>query len=229
MKDALNNLKRKMCSSIQPQDISDKEWQQFSNNCVVALPAGGEGARLKTVTESQQVHKTSFSLPDRDTMIERTIQIYRDAGLKHFVALVFHHAQSIIDILGNGSSLGVDIKYSHDPEHPIGRGGAIHNAIRNGSIPRKKNLIVHNPDDQIVNYTSCFPRDIIAGHLTGYRKGMIATAVVVNGTPYNYSAMKINQGIVNQMEMYPLIPIPTHIGVTVFSPRAYNYFMQLLT
>ena len=56
---------------------------------------------------------------------------------------------------------------------------------------------------------------------------MLATAVVVDGTPYTYTGMKIDRGIVEQIEMYPYIPIPTHVGVTVFSPGAYDYFLKL--
>ena len=143
------------------------------------------------------------------------------------MALVFHHAQSVIDVLGDGSHLGVKITYSHDPEHPVGRGGAIRKALDNGSIPRTKSLIVHNPDDQIIRYEGSFPRDIVAGHLAGVQKGMLATAVVVDGTPYTYTGMKIDHGVVDQIEMYPYIPIPTHVGVTVFSPSVYDYFTRL--
>jgi NDP-sugar pyrophosphorylase family protein len=39
--------------------------------------------------------------------------------------------------------------------------------------------------------------------------------------------MKISDGAVEQIEMYPYIPIPTHVGVTVFSPGVYDYFTRL--
>ena len=56
---------------------------------------------------------------------------------------------------------------------------------------------------------------------------MLATAVVVDGTPYTYTGMQIENGAVAEIEMYPYIPIPTHVGVTVFSPNIYNYFEKL--
>lgn len=227
MKVALNNFKNAIYSPGETAHISNTELQQFANNCVVALAVGGEGSRLKAMTESQQVHKTALRLPSGETMTERTIRIYREAGFRNFVALVFHHAQSVIDALGDGSQLDVHITYSHDPERPVGRGGAIRNALDNGSIPRTKSLIVHNPDDQIIRYQGSFPRDIVAGHLAGVQKGMLATAIVVDGTPYTYTGMKIDHGAVEQIEMYPQIPIPTHVGVTVFSPNVYDYFTKL--
>lgn len=227
MKVALENFRNAIYSPGETVQISDTELRQFAKNCVVALAVGGEGSRLKVATESKQVHKTALRLPNGDTMTERTIRMYRDAGFHNFVALVFHHAQSVIDILGDGRHLDVHINYSHDPEHPVGRGGAIRNALDNSSIPSTKNLIVHNPDDQIIKYEGNFPRDIVAGHLSGVQKGMLATAIVVDGTPYTYTGMKIDHGRVEQIEMYPHIPIPTHVGVTVFSPSVYNYFTEL--
>jgi NDP-sugar pyrophosphorylase family protein len=227
MQNALSHFRNTIYSPGEAAHISTAELQQFAENCVVALAVGGEGSRLKAVTDSQQVHKTALRLPNGETMTERTIRIYREAGFREFVALVFHHAQSVVDDLGDGSRLGVHITYSHDPEHPVGRGGAVRNALDNGSILRTKNLIVHNPDDQIIRYEGSFPRDIVAGHLAGTARGMLATAVVVDGTPYTFTGMKIDRGIVEQIEMYPYIPIPTHVGVTVFSPGIYDYFTRL--
>src|SRR5712691_12900363 len=173
MKVALENFRNAIYSPGESAQISNSELQQFAKNCVVALAVGGEGSRLKVATESKQVHKTALRLPNGDTMTERTIRMYREAGFHDFVALVFHHAQSVIDVLGDGSHLGVRIRYSHDPERPVGRGGAIRNALDNGRIPRTKGLIVHNPDDQIISYEGSFPRDIVAGHLAGVQRGML--------------------------------------------------------
>jgi NDP-sugar pyrophosphorylase family protein len=227
MKAELDTFGKAIYSSGETVSISSAELQQFASNCVVALAVGGEGSRLKAVTDTRQVHKTALRLPNGETMTERTIRIYREAGFYNFVALVFHHAQSVVDTLGDGSRLGVHITYSHDPEHLVGRGGAIRNALDNGSILRSQNLIVHNPDDQIIRYEGSFPRDIVAGHLAGVQQGMLATPIVVDGTPYTYTGMQINSGVVEQIEMYPHIPIPTHVGVTVFSPGVYDYFTEL--
>lgn len=227
MKDALDRFRHAIYSPGETVHISKDEVQHFIDNCVVALAVGGEGSRLRALTASQDVHKAALRLPNGETMTERTIRMYREAGFREFVALVFHSAQSVIDALGDGSQFGVHITYSHDPEKPVGRGGAVRNALDNGSIPARKHLIVHNPDDQVIQYAGSFPRDIVNGHLAGARQGMLATAVVVDGTPYTYTGMKIERGAVAQIEMYPYIPIPTHIGATVFSAEVYSYFRKL--
>src|SRR5205085_4221455 len=109
MKAALDHFRNAIFSPGETAHFSNSELRQFAEQCVVALAVGGEGSRLKAATESQQAHKTALRLPNDDTMAGRTIRMYRDAGFREFVALVFHHAQSVIDTLGDGSHLGVRI------------------------------------------------------------------------------------------------------------------------
>lgn len=188
--------------------------------------AGGESARFKSITGSEPVHKNIFKLPNGDTMIEMAIRMYKASGLTKFVALVYSEAESIVQALGDGSSLGVEIAYSYDPGKPVGKGGAVKNALEGGVLSAGQYFIVHNPDDVILGCEKTFPRDIISGHLEGESKGTLATVVVVEETPYPYTGMKVTKNIVDQIEMYPMIPVPTHIGVTVFSPRIAPYFIE---
>ena len=227
MQDALQNLKSQICNIHKDQKISNEEFKIFAENTTVALMAGGESSRFRSVPGSENTNKNSYKLPNDDTMIEMTIRMYRDAGIKNFIALVYHKAETIIELLGDGSRLGVNITYSHDPEHPVGKGGAIYNALLNGSIPENHNLIVHNPDDVIIDYEGSFPIDIISGHVTGTKKGCVATVVVVEETPYAFTGMTIKDNLVSDIQMYPMIPIPTHIGVTIFSPQAFKHFHEL--
>lgn len=194
------------------------------NNVVVALMTGGESSRFKEVEGAINTHKNSYLLPNDDTMIEMTVRMYAKAGFKNFVALVYHKAQTIIDILGNGSKYGASIKYCYDPEHPVGKGGAVRNALGTGFIPQDKYLIVHNPDDLILDFPGVFPKYIMDKHQKGETLGCIATVVVVEETPYAYTGMKILNGIVDDIEMYPMVKIPTHVGVTIFSPQTYQLF-----
>lgn len=226
MIEGLQKLKENICTFEIDETITNEEVQNYIDSAVVALAVGGEGTRLKTVTGTS-LNKNALSVGSQgETIVERIIKMYAKAGVKNFVALVFANADSIKDILKDGSQLGVSIKYSHDPEKPVGRGGAVLNALLNGSIYEKQNLIVHNPDDQIVNYDD-FVQDIIKGHLTGVKKGGVATAIVTTSTPYTFTGMKINNGSVEEIEMYPQIPVPAHIGVTTFEKSVYPYFKEL--
>ena len=162
-------------------------------------------------------------------MIEMAIRTYRDVGVKRFVALVFHNAHSIEDRLGDGRSLGVEIVYSHDPKQPVGKGGAIRNAIENGSIPLDAHLLVVNPDDVILNFPDSFARHIGEAHLEGEKKGMLATAVLAPGQPYASTGMMVVGNVVLDTQMYPLIPVPAHVGITIFSPEILPRFLQLFS
>jgi NDP-sugar pyrophosphorylase family protein len=223
----LDDLAKCIASFNEPPKVSDQKWKEFASNTVVALMAGGESSRYAAVLNGKKIQKNAHELPNGDTMIEMAIRTYRDVGIKKFVALVFHNAHTVEDRLGDGSKLGVEITYSHDPVQPVGKGGAVRNAIENGSIPLDHNLIVVNPDDVVLNFPGDFARYIGEAHLKGENKGMLATAVLAPGQPYASTGMMVVNNKVVDTQMYPLIPVPAHIGVTVFSPKILPRFLQL--
>lgn len=219
----LHKLAGNIASFHEPNSVDADTWADFTNNTTIALMAGGESSRFSSVLEGTQANKSAFELPNGDTMIEMCIRMYRDNGFKKFVALVFHNAHSIQDRLGDGSELGVNLTYSYDPEIPIGKGGAVLNALENGSIPQDHNLIVVNPDDVILNFKD-FPRYIGEAHIEGVSQGSIATAVLGLGQAYHSTGMMVVDNRVVDTKMYPFIPVPAHVGITLFSPKAYTYF-----
>ena len=223
----LTNLSSEIIKGDTDTQITYQDLSSIKDQCVVILPAGGLGSRLAPITQGSNAHKTSYRLPDGRTMIERVIEMYRDAGITSFVALIYHHGEDIVELLGDGSKLGVNIRYSTDPDRPVGRGGAIFHALQQDIIPKDKYLIVHNPDDQIVQDAQTFVDEILRAHLVGEQKSAIATVVVANGSPYPYTGMAIDNQQVVSIEMYPFVPIPLHIGVTVFSPQITKYFLKM--
>lgn len=227
MEQAFDALRLAICDPGDGVELTPEDIRSFVENCTVALAVGGHGSRLQAITNSLGVNKNALRLPNGDTMLELTIRMYRDAGFRDFVALVYHQAESIVGLLGDGTKLGVRISYSYDPGQPVGRGGAIRNALDNGSIASAKNLIVHNPDDVVVNYSGSFPQDLVAAHIAGVRKGMSATAVMAAGLRSTYTGMKVNEGIVEEVMAYPIVPIPAHVGITAFDPTVYDAFFDL--
>jgi NDP-sugar pyrophosphorylase family protein len=224
----LDVLAGSISSFHEPPKVSDSDWQAFADNTVVALMAGGESTRYAAVLQGKTVQKNAHELPNGDTMIEMTIRQYRDAGIKKFVALVYHNAHTVEDRLGDGSALGVDIVYSYDPEPPAGKGGAIRNAIENGSIPLDCHLIVVNPDDIVLGFPD-FVRFIGAAHLEGESRDMHATAVLAPGQAYASTGMMVVDNEVMDTQMYPFIPVPAHVGMTIFSPDILPRFRELFS
>ena len=225
----LDEFGKKVASFKRPQPITDNEWQTFADKTVVVLMAGGESSRFSAVLDGEPSHKTAFELPNGDTMIEMTLRMYRAAGIKKFVAAVSHNAHSIEERLGDGLAMGVEIVYSHDPEHPVGKGGAVRHAIENGSIPDDYNLIVVNPDDVILDFPGSFPRYICEAHIEGTKQGMLATAVLAVGQALASTGMMVHDNAVVDTQMYPFIPIPAHAGMTVFSPAVFPRFRELFS
>ena len=206
-----------------------KTLEQFISNATVVLAAGGEASRFQSVPGANRIQKAAFLLPNGETMIERTIKMYRDLGLKNFALLVYNHAGSVEKLLGDGSVMGVNIVYSYDPGKPVGRGGAMRHAIEVGAVPKGNFLIVHNPDDQIVTNPVEVLREAILAHLARAERGAIGTAIMVKGTPYEFSGFQVEDDFVLGAEMYPFIHMPTHIGMTIFSPEVTEYFERLFS
>ncbi len=227
MERAFAELRNAICQPGEIAEIDREDVEAFAANSVVALAVGGHGSRLRAMTDALGVNKNAVRLPGGGTMLDLTIQMYCAAGFRDFVALVAHQAESVIELLGDGSDHGVRVTYSHDPGGPVGRGGAIRNALENGTIPRTSNLIVQNPDDVILNYPGSFPHDLVAAHITGVARGMVATAVMAEGLRATYTGMCVRDGIVEEVMAYPALPVPAHVGVTVFAPAVYPRFDDL--
>ncbi len=224
MKQAFKDFQNALLSKGTKKDVRDKEWDTIVNTTVIAMAAGGEGSRFQSVA----AQKNSYQLPNGQSLIERNIRLYKEAGFTNFVALVYHEADSIHEVLGDGSQLGVTVTYSYDPKKGVGRGGAVKHALEQGAIPSDATLILHN-DDQVVNYPGSFPRDIMAGHLAGVEQGALATMIMVEGSEYVYSAMQVDNGFVSAIEYHPMVPIPTHMGTVVFSPECFAYFDRMIS
>lgn len=226
MKKALDLLRSQIATFPKTNIMDGKTWESVCQKTTVLLMAGGEGSRFSPVAQGQEVNKNSFALPNNDTMVEMCIRLYKEAGITDFVALLYHKAESIEALLGNGSKLGVSIKYSYDPGKPVGKGGAVKHALEQGLVPGENYFIVHNPDDVVLDYPGNFPKDILSAHIQGEHAGSVCTVVVVEETPHQFSAMKVSNGFVDQIEMYPLLPLPTHIGVTIFSQSVKQQFID---
>jgi NDP-sugar pyrophosphorylase family protein len=223
----LDNLSDKIAHFTQASKVSDEEWNEFAANSVVALMAGGESTRYAAALEGKKVQKAAHELPNGDTMIEMSIRAYRDVGIKKFVALVYHNAHTVEDRLGDGSSMGVEIRYCQDPEPPAGKGGAVRNALDSGFIPQECNLFVANPDDVVLDFPGSYVRYIGESHIEGVKQGMLATAVLAPGQAYQATGMMVVGNKVVDTQMYPMIPVPAHIGISVFSPSILPRFREL--
>jgi N-acetyl-alpha-D-muramate 1-phosphate uridylyltransferase len=103
--------------------------------------AAGLGTRLKPLTD--RIPKALVRVGDK-TLLERIIEILRDAGIDEIVINVHHFAQQIRDFLKDNSNFGTDIRISDESDMLLDTGGGLRKASLsfNGDDP----ILIHNVD-----------------------------------------------------------------------------------
>lgn len=189
----------------------------------VVLPAGGFGFRMRAVGQDAGpgAQKSLLPLPNGETMIDRVIRQYAEAGFKRFVALVNFEGQAVEQHLAGGERWGVEVRCSYDPVATgSGKTGAILNAIENGILAADGTIVIQNPDCQVVGYGGNFAEDLVQAHLAAVRDlNAVATLVAVDGLMHPYTGMSLDGMRVREIAMYPFIPFPGHAGITVLTPE----------
>lgn len=99
--------------------------------------AGGFGQRLRPLTINTP--KPLLTVGDKP-VIERTIEHLGSSGVRNISVTTHYHAEKIMDRLGDGSALGVNVQYTHEIE-PRGTAGALSNFCGGGET-----LLVINGD-----------------------------------------------------------------------------------
>lgn len=90
----------------------------------VAILCGGLGTRLGSLAAG--LPKAMIEVAGRP-WLERVIESFAVCGMRDFVLLTGYRGEVIADRFGDGSNLGVGIRYSRERE-PLGTGGALREA-----------------------------------------------------------------------------------------------------
>jgi len=91
----------------------------------VAILAGGLATRLGTITS--RMPKSLVDVGGRPFAAHQ-IDLLRSHGLTDIVFLVGHMGEMVRDVLGDGSRLGVRLRYVFDGPQRLGTGGAVRQA-----------------------------------------------------------------------------------------------------
>ena len=91
----------------------------------VALLAGGMATRLRPITQS--IPKALVELAGKP-FIDHQLELLRRNGIRKVVMCLGYRGEMVEQHLGDGSILGMDLKYSYDGEKLMGTGGAIRRA-----------------------------------------------------------------------------------------------------
>jgi NDP-sugar pyrophosphorylase family protein len=87
-----------------------------------AVLAGGLATRLRPITET--IPKAMVEVAGRP-FIDHQLALLRRNGLRRVVLCLGHLGEQIERHLGDGSALGLELRYSHDGDRLLGTGGAL--------------------------------------------------------------------------------------------------------
>src|ERR1035437_4501085 len=107
--------------ALHPPSPARGQHEEARLHMQAVILAGGKGTRLHPLTTS--VPKPLVPLFDCPVM-EHSIRLLAQHGIKDIVVSVSHMAKDIIDYFGNGSRWGVSIHYSVE-EQPMGTAGGV--------------------------------------------------------------------------------------------------------
>jgi N-acetyl-alpha-D-muramate 1-phosphate uridylyltransferase len=92
--------------------------------CVIL--AGGRGTRLGPLTED--LPKALVEIAGRP-FLEYQLELLRTGGVSEIVLCVGYLGSLVESTIGDGSRLGLSIRYAHDGPEPLGTAGALRNAL----------------------------------------------------------------------------------------------------
>jgi NDP-sugar pyrophosphorylase family protein len=92
----------------------------------VAILAGGVARRLRPITAA--IPKALVQVAGKPFLLHQ-LRILRNAGIRKVVLCVGYRGEMIEQEFGNGSAIGMELKYSFDGPELLGTGGALKKAL----------------------------------------------------------------------------------------------------
>ena len=110
-----------------------------------AVLCGGEGTRLRPL--SNYFQKTMIPIGTRRRpLLEYVVRLLRYNGVEDITLLSGYRSDEIERYFGDGTSLGVRVGYSRDPDGRRGSAMALANAVESGTLQGFETLVVYYGD-----------------------------------------------------------------------------------
>lgn len=185
----------------------------FKNKIHLIMPAGGEGSRISSLTNGL-IHKSCLKIKDK-TLLERSIKTWtnnKQYKLSSIILLLRENYGSIIEELNKPCYNNIKNIITPSIElEPLGKGGALINALKNFYIEDEDIFIIHNPDDIILNVNT---ENIIQNHI---EKELGISIIGVKHTFSPYTGVNIQAGEILDIIPNFNIAYPVHIGISIIS------------
>lgn len=178
--------------------------------------AGGAGTRLRPLT--YVVPKSLLPVGGKP-LIERTIQYLKSYGVRDVVICVAYLKKQIMTTIGDGSSLGVRVRYG-EADEPLGTGGQ----LRTAEPYLEDQFLAMNGD--IV--TSLNLSSLVAAHERAQGIGTIALKKFEVKIPYGYITVNRND-IIQRFEEKPTLSFMANAGIYVFNRKLLDYIPEKKT
>lgn len=89
------------------------------------IMAGGKGTRISSITNNE-IPKPMLTVGNK-TILEHQINCLKDSGVDEVIIVIGHLGNVIKNYFGDGSNLGIRIKYyEENPENPLGTAGSLY-------------------------------------------------------------------------------------------------------
>ena len=175
--------------------------------------AGGAGTRMRPLT--YVVPKALLPVGGKP-LVERTIQYLKSYGIKEIVVCVAYLKKQIITTIGDGSALGVSVRYA-ESEIPMGTAGQLKSAesLIDGSFVAMNGDIV----------TSLNIANLISTHKASGGIGTIALKKYEIKIPYGHITLNKNTSI-QRFEEKPILSFMANAGMYVMEPRIFSYIPE---
>jgi len=92
----------------------------------IAILAGGLATRMRPLT--QRIPKVLLEVAGKPFAVHQ-LELLRENGFRDVVFCIGHLGEMVERELGDGSQLGMSIRYSHDGDRLVGTGGALIRAL----------------------------------------------------------------------------------------------------
>jgi dTDP-glucose pyrophosphorylase len=179
---------------------------------LVVLMAGGLGTRLRPLTEDTP--KPLIKVGERP-ILETIVRGFASAGFSNFVMAVNYKADMVTDYFGDGSDLGVSIRYLHEDQR-MGTVGAL------SLLPERptSSFFVMNGDLlTTLNY-----RQLLTFH---EQSGAPATVCVrEHSITIPYGVMEVGGGRLREIQEKPTRRFLVNAGIYVLSPSALDHVVD---
>ncbi|MBV8047220.1 MAG: nucleotidyltransferase family protein [Paludibacterium sp.] len=178
----------------------------------VVIMAGGLGTRLKELT--RETPKPMLKIGSRP-LLETIIRSYADQGFHRFYLAVNYKAEQIEAHFGNGSSLGVEIRYLRE-EQRLGTAGALSLLTERPTMP----FIVTNAD----LLTKEDHGSMLDRHVESGAQATMAVRHYEMQVPFG--VVRLHEGAIERIEEKPIQRFVVSAGIYALSPEIVDLVPQ---